>query len=324
MGKHPADVRYAEFDAALRERLWSWADRHHTNELDGGGRNGRPPVLRAEFASKALLVPTGSASARSILSSLPIRDRHPYFGSFKSSQSLAQSVFGAVAAYDRLDLLDGIIADCGRSAFLENNIGANLTLEHQVQTLGEPRRTSVDVLLEAPTRRVAVECKFTERNFGVCSRPKLRPDTPTYAQQHCDGNYRVQRHRQNRCALTEIGVRYWTFLPDLFEWNADQDMIPCPLSPVYQLARNVLAATVTDAGFDPNSGHALVVYDTRNPEFANGGAARNQYDMIMASCRIPGLVRGVSWQRIAGSLTAAPELKYLVAGLNKKYGISPL
>ena len=195
-------------------------------------------------------------------------------------------------------------------------------LEHQVQTLGEPRRTSVDVLLEAGSRRVAVECKFTEREFGVCSRPKLRPDESSYADQHCDGNYRVQRQRRNRCALTEIGVRYWTFLPELFDWSADEDMIPCPLSTVYQLARNALAATVTDAGIDPDSGHVLVVYDARNPEFALGGAAQRQYDAISAASRIPGLIRRVSWQHVTGCLGAAPELAYLVTALSEKYGIA--
>ena len=315
---------YGDFENALLERFWAWADRFHANELDGGRRKGRPPVLRREFASKNVLVPPKVIKAHSIVSSLPTPERHRFFGSFKSSQALAQSVFGAVSAFDRLDLLDGVVADCGRSAFLEEGRGAHLALEHQVRTLGEPRPTSVDVLLEAPSGRVAVECKFTEREFGVCSRPKLRPRDSTYAQQHCDGSYHVQRQRRNRCALTEIGVRYWTFLPELFEWNADYDMVPCPLSPVYQLARNALAAAVNDSGFDPNSGHVLVVYDARNPEFASNGAARNQYDAIVASSRIPGLVRRVSWQRIAGCLNAAPELKYLVAGLNDKYGISPL
>lgn len=315
---------YGDFGNALLKRFWAWADRLHANELDGGRRKGRPPVLRREFASKNVLVPPEVVKARSIVSSLPTPERHRFFGSFKSSQALAQSVFGAVCAFGRLDLLDAVIADCGRSAFLNESSSAHLALEHQVRTLGEPRPTSVDVLLEAPSRRVAVECKFTEREFGVCSRSKLRPSDSTYAQQHCNGNYQVQRKRRDRCALTEIGVRYWTFLPELFEWNTDHDMVPCPLFPVYQLARNALAATVSDSGFDPNSGHVLVVYDARNPEFAPSGAALNQYDAIVASCRIPGLVRRVSWQRITASLTAAPELKYLVAGLNEKYGISPL
>ncbi len=209
----------------------------------------------------------------------------------------------------------------GRPAFLEDTRGASLVLEHKVRILGEPRRTSVDVLLEGRSQRVAVECKFTEREFGVCSRPKLRPRDPSYAEQHCDGNYRVQRGRRERCALTEIGVRYWTCLPHLFDWNADQDLQPCPFSPLYQLARNALAATLTDTGLNANSGHVLAVYDARNPEFLAGGAAQQQYASAIAASRIPGLIRRLSWQRLAGALAPAPELAYLVAGLEGKYGI---
>ena len=314
---------YAGYERDLRQCLWTWADRHHhSDELDGGGRNDRPPVLNSESASKTVLVPSDPNRARSILAALPKIERHRWFRSLKSSQALAQSVFGAVAAFDRLNLLDDVVAECGRLAFLERTSGASLVLEHRVRTLGEPRSTSVDVLLGGTSRRVAIECKFGEREYGTCSRPKLRSGDSTYPEQHCDGNYRVQRQRNERCALTEIGVRYWTYLPDLFEWEAGGDLIPCPLSPVYQLARNALAATVTGAGIDQESGHVLTVYDVRNPEFAAGGKARRQYDSATAACRIPGLFRRVSWQRVAGALAVAPEFAYLVAGLEAKYGIT--
>ena len=193
-----------------------------------------------------------------------------------------------------------------------------------MRSLGEPRSTSVDVLVEAGPKRVAVECKLTEREFGVCSRPQLRPSAPNYAEQHCDGHYRIQRGRRERCALTEIGVRYWTYLPHLFDWAADRDLRPCPFSEVYQLARNALAATVTAPGFDQNSGHVLVVYDARNPEFVVGGAVQRQYESAINSCRVPGLIRRLSWQRLVGAFTCAPELSYLLAGLEGKYGIRPV
>ena len=95
-------------------------------------------------------------------------ERHRWFRSFKSSQALAQSVFGALGSFDRLDLLDGVVAECGRPAFIEDTRGASFVLEHEVRSLGEPKPTSIDVLLEAGSKRVAVECKLTERKFGVC------------------------------------------------------------------------------------------------------------------------------------------------------------
>lgn len=265
-----------------------------------------------------MLVPSDPTRARSIVSALPKSERHRWFRSLKSSQTLAQSVFGAIGAFIRLDLLDGVLAECGRPAFLEDTGGASLVLEYKVRALGEPRQTSVDVLLEGTSQRVAVECKFMEDEFGRCSRTRLRPCDPTYAEQHCDGNYRVQRGRHERCALTEIGVRYWTYLPRLFDWNANQDLQPCPFSSAYQLARNALAATVTDTGFDTNSAHILVVYDAPNPVVAAGGAAQSQYKSMIAACRIPGLTRRLSWQRLVGALAAAPELAYLMDGLEAK------
>ena len=311
------------FETALLARFWDWADRHHQDELDGGGRSGRPPVLRPEYASSALLVPPVPARASGIVATVPEQERHRWFRSFSSSQSLTQSVFGAVRAFGRLDLFDGVTAECGLPAFFEDTRGASLALEHKVRNLDEPRQTSVDVFLESGSRRVAVECKFTEREFGTCSRPRLGPKDSNYDEQHCDGSYRVQRRRRERCALTEIGIRYWTYLPELFDWAANRDLQPCPFSEVYQLARNALAATVTANGLDLSSGHVLVVYDVRNPEYTSGGTAQRQYEAVTRACRVPGLFRRLSWQRLAGAFTGAPELAYLVSGLEGKYGIRP-
>ena len=152
-----------------------------------------------------------------------------------------------------MDVLGDIRADCGRPAFCEGPHRASLALEHQLQNLREPEPTSVDVLLERPSHRVAVECKLMEREFGVCSRPQLEPDDWSYEEQYCDGDYRVQRGRTARCALAEIGVRYWTYLPQLFDWDPDRDLRPCPFATVYQLARNALAATLSaDGKLDPH------------------------------------------------------------------------
>ena len=316
-------IDYASYEDAVLMDLWDWADRHHAGELDGKGGTRRPPVLRPEFASASVVVPPDPAKAAAVLSSVPDGERHRWFRSFKSSQALAQCVFGAIGAFGRLDLLDGVVAECGRPAFLDDAREASLVLEHNVRDLGEPRPTSVDVFLAAGSRRVAVECKFMEREFGTCSRTRLRPRDSTYAEQYCEGNYRVQRGRRARCALTEIGVRYWTYLPCLFDWAADRDLRPCPFSGTYQLARNALAATVTADGYDQNLGHVLIVYDARNPEFAAGGTAQRQYEAASAACRVPGLIRRLSWQRLAGGLTGVGELAYLVAGLEGKYGIKP-
>ena len=315
------DVGYED---AVRRTLWLWADRHHRDELDDGPRLKRPPVLAKGSASKNVLVPSEMSKANDIRAAIPERHRHRWFRSLKSSQALTQSVFGAIHAFDCLDLLQDVPAECGQPAFYENSRGWTLDFEHELRCLGEPRPTSVDVLASGPGKRVAVECKFTEREFGACSRPRLRPGDETWSDQYCDGSYRVQHHRRSRCALTEIGIRYWEYLPCLFDWPADYDHEPCPFGETYQLARNALAANLTpDGELDPGKGHVLVVYDARNPEFQGDGRAERQWKAVIATCRVPGLVRRLSWQRLMAAVAHTPILTYLVDGVAKKYGLEP-
>ena len=315
---------YKGYEEDVRQTLWTWADRHYRGKLDGGKREGRPPVLAREFASENVLVPPKNGSkARDIRDALS-RGRHRWFRSLKSSQALAQNVFGALQAFDRLDLLQNVYAECGQPAFFEDRNGWTLCLEHEMDSLGEPRPTSVDVLLSGSEKRVAIECKFTEQEFGTCSRPRLCPSDANYAEQHCNGKYQVQRSRRERCALTEIGIRYWEHLPHLFDWPSDQDHEPCPFGEVYQLARNALASALTPQGeLDLTGGHALVVYDARNPKFQDGGKAAEQWTEAVTACCVPGLMRRLSWQRLMTAVACAPELGYLVKGVRKKYGIEP-
>ena len=316
-------MEYSGFDSEVRETLWAWADRHHAGKLDGGGRLNRPPVLAKRFACANLLLPDDNEAKAQILNAVPVAERHRWFHSLKSSQALAQSVFGAIQAFGRLDLLAGIPAEeDGQPAFFDDHQDWSLILEHRVNVLREPRPTSIDVMLRGRGKRVAVECKFMERESGTCSRPGLRPDDPKYDTQFCDGNYQVQGSRSERCSLSEQKIQYWKHLPELFDWPADQDHLPCPFRETYQLARNALAATVnSDEELDAASGHALVLYDARNPEFQPGGKAHSQYQSTTSASQIPGLLRRLSWQKLMTALAKAPELTYLTVNLKNKYGI---
>ena len=313
-----------QYHDLIFQTLWDWAERHCAGLLYGSRRDGRPPVLQRQFADRNVLVPPDGTRADAIRAAIAPEQRHRWFHSLRSSQALAQSVFGAVSAFERLHVLEGIAAECGRPAFFADGGGWSLEMEHAVDTLNEKVPTGIDALLSSPARRVAVECKFMEAEFGKCSRPNLQPGDFSYARQRCDGNYRVQAGRRERCALTEIGIRYWQYLPRLFDWAADRDHEPCPFGAGYQLARNALAACFApDGGFDPNRGHALIVYDARNPAFRDGGEANLQWRDALAACRVPGLLRRASWQRLAAAIAAAPDLAWLAEGLRAKYGIEP-
>ena len=304
----------------LYAQLWSWADNEHQGRLDGGRRDGRPPVLRKGLEAENVLVAPNSSHAEEVRTAIAVRDRHRWFSSLFSSQALAQSVFANIQAYDCLDILSDVRTDCGRPAFFQDEEDWGLELEYEMKALKEPRPTSVDVLFQNFERRIAVECKFTEDEFGTCSRTTLKESD----EQYCNGNYEAQHGRKERCALTEKGILYWHYLPELFDWPADKDHIPCPFSHTYQLARNALAATLSPNGkFDPHSGHLLVVYDSRNPAFQAGGAGDQQWRQALQSCRIEGLLRRVSWQKLLPPLAETQELKWLADALERKYGFSP-
>ncbi len=298
----------------LNDTWWQWAARNHPAELDGVSRASRPPVFANGFEELNVIVPEDREFAEHIRRLIPRSQRHRGFASMRSSQALAQSVFGAIAAGE---ILNGIIADCGQSAF--GNSKFTMDMEYEVHWLGEPRPTSIDVFLRGSNYRVAVECKFTEREFGLCSRPNLTPNDDSYEEQFCDGSYSRQRNRIARCSLTEIGALYWEVLPDLFQWKTQKDIEVCPFANTYQLARNALAAcTYNDGIARPDTGHVLVVYDARNPEFHNGGKALAQFDEATGASLVPGLFRKLSWQNLIAQLT---DFDWLDDAIRQRHGI---
>ena len=133
---------YTAYEKSVCGSLWTWACQHHQGELDGGKREGRPPVIASKFREKNVLVPPNNESkARDIRDAVPYKQRHQWFGSLKSSQALAQSVFGALHAFDRLDLLQDVSAECGATGFLQRQqwLDAQLRIRG-----GQPRRAETD------------------------------------------------------------------------------------------------------------------------------------------------------------------------------------
>lgn len=124
------------------------------------------------------------------------------------------------------------------------------------------------------------------------------------------------------CALTEIGVRYWDYMEPLFGWGSNTVHRPCPLNDTYQLVRNILASCVRDDGkLAIDSGHALIIYDRRNPAMAIGGDCDRQWKMISASLRFPHLLRRVSWQSLIAQWPRDEVLGWLKEELAVKYGL---
>ena len=309
------------------QQLWDYTESEYSIEsavLDSNCRDERrPPVFRKEMEACNILIPkdAGNEFRVAVEATVPLKERHRWFRSMKSSQAVAQSVFGNLIVSKKLGLLAGLETDQGLPAFFKDLGTASAKLEYSVKHLGEPRPTSIDLWVEG-SHRIAVECKLTEADFGTCSRPRLKEGkNSNYYRDYCDGSYTHQRERESRCSLTEIGVRYWDYAPRLFNWTADEDQIPCVLRNTYQLVRNVLAACVLNDGIiDTDQAHALIIYDARNPAFQKSGLAFSQWESARSALKKTGLLRSCSWQSLVEHLSQSGEAVWLVDQLKRKYG----
>jgi hypothetical protein len=316
---------HESYIAALRKQFAEYRNVRFAGQehLFEDRAEGEAVVWAAAHQDKNVMVPSCQPSLREqIICKIPVAQRHQHFASMQSSQALTQTVFGVIEVLSDLSLLSGVKAEDGRSAFGPALAKTKLVFEKKISTLGENSRraTSVDVWFDGPYR-VAVECKLGERDFGSCSRTRLEAHDP----HHCNGNYVLQGGREDRCSLTHVGVKYWDFSERAFGWSPNEDHIPCPMREPYQLARNVLAACVTrDGVFDENIGHALVIYDCRNPSVAKDGLGDGQWQQISQAIKIPGVIRRLSWQSLIDQFPHDGIFAWLQAELNAKYGLHPL
>jgi hypothetical protein len=321
---------YETYVSRLNSHFWDYVGSDpdlYVGLLDTDERSDRrPPVFKAPHIGRNILFPPDATPeyCLSIEDTLPKQERHRFFGSMRSSQALAQSFFGNLIALGKMDLLNDLESDEGLPAFFDDLGEATVKLEHAVDHLGEPRSTAIDMWVDG-SKRVAVECKLTEPDFGTCSRPRLQPHRDNnYERDYCDGTYASQRGRVSRCSLTEIGVQYWTYIPEILTWDCTAGMNPCPLRDTYQLIRNVLAACVTtDGQIEPEKAHALTIYDARNPSFQEGGKANRQWHNTKQALRNQKNLRACSWQRLMKHISADPDLRWMTDGLNIKYGLHP-
>lgn len=313
-----------DYKAELNQRFWDY-QRANFPRWEGvlqrpEAQDGRPPVfIRREAWRNVILAPDASQDETDrVLAFIALGERHKWFGSMSSSQALAQSVFANLAVNGLLDWLGKVPDDEGMPLFGDVRVSRdNFEMEHMIDYLGEPRQTSLDGYVSGDYR-IAIECKFTEAEVGTCSRPRLKKSEEEY----CSGIYSVQGRRLQRCALAEIGVMYWQYVPELFSWRNDADLYPCPLNKNYQLVRNVLAIGVKpDKTAALGGGHALLIYDERNPAFQPGGDGASAFLETRSALRATSMLRKCSWQRIVGQIRREGLLPWLTESLSRKYGL---
>jgi hypothetical protein len=317
-----------DYRADLLQRYWKYQETQFANEqtlFDSRHvKPASPPVfIRSKARQNIIVNPSASEQEKKKLFDLiPEGEFHKWYGSMNSSQALAQSVFGNLFVHNSLHYLSELKDDEGMDLFGKAQISSdNFTMEYKVNYLGESRSTSIDGYVSGDYR-IAIECKFTEPEVGTCSRPRLESTVSNYESEHCNGTYSIQRTRKERCSLTEIGVLYWRYIPSLFKWKNDNDLNPCPLNKNYQLVRNILAAGVKpDGTVSLNNGHAVLIYDERNPAFQNNGDGLMAYIEVQKALQEPMMLRKCSWQRIIQHIRGKDVLSWLTENLSLKYGL---
>jgi len=279
----------------------------------------RPPVfIPGESWRNIIINPEANPQEkRDLIELVPVGERHKWFRSMSSSQALAQSILGNLKIYDALAILSELKDDDGLDLIGKAQISSkNFDMEHKVNYLGEPRPTSLDGYVSGDYQ-IAIECKLSETEVGPCSRPGLKQTEREY----CDGNFTIKPSRTERCPLIQRKVLYWQYVPILFSWKNDGDLIPCPLYKNYQLVRNILAAGVKNGIVSAKNGHAILIYDGRNPAFQCNGEGEKAYFETKEALIEPTMLRKCSWQRIVQSMREKEMLPWLTKELKQKYGL---
>ena len=317
-------MKISDYRKALIARFWEYQKEQFSDWQTYFERpfspDGRPPVFEKHTANHNVLMEPDISpdKQKDLLNEIPESARHRWFRSMRSSQALAQSIFGNLKISDCLHYMGELLDESGEPLFGKAEVTSeNFSMEYVVDFLDEPRPTNVDGFISGDYQ-VAIECKFAETEVGTCSRPRLKKRDPNY----CDGNYTRQGEREERCPLTKSGVRYWEYVPKLFTWRNDTDLMPCPLHKNYQLVRNLLAACIRPGhSHSSKSGHVVLIYDERNPAFQGGGHGFIAFEETQAALKVPSRLRKCSWQGITEHLRKKAGLEWLCEQLALKYGL---
>ena len=283
----------------------------------------RPPVfLPGKIHSNILTSPDSTPQENKRLFDLiPKGEHHRWYRSMNSSQALALSVLGNLFLENQLSILGVLRSDDGELLINQSIQYDEFCLEHKIDYLGEKRKTSIDAFIPGEFQ-IAIECKFTEKEIGKCSRPGVAKTNTKYEQLHCDGSYIQRDGHQGKCPLVASGVRYWELIPHFLNWDIQKDEEQCKLRYNYQLIRNILAAGCgKDRIPSPLNGQVILIYDSRNPSCQPGGKIYKSFYEVKEALLVPQMLKRVSWQNIIYHMRKGKVLPWLTQQLEEKYGI---
>jgi hypothetical protein len=210
---------------------------------------------------------------------------HLHCLSAKSSQTLALSIMGAAASIDPSFSwfweAVGFHPATTNPRFCFERLLARSDLNE------EPHTTQLDLAIEDPSSFVAVESKWTEKGFDICSCLRRKEGS------HQSGGYCAQRIMDR--------PRYWEAAKSFFNIQPERlPLLPCQIAPIYQILRNIAAARLLAQekrwfGF-------VLLHDENNPYFRQCGSwpgwpavLRAQFSALQHSRFF---FRALSWQQL--------------------------
>jgi hypothetical protein len=274
---------YRRYERALREHYTRYFQRH--------------PQLRC---------PRHPYSARTLASALPPgcsdlqklirRDLlHRFARSARSSQMLALSLLGNAAQND--DSLSWFWSALNLPFDFSNH--PVMRFEHCLapSDLNEvPRTTKLDLSVSTRETFIAVETKWSEPGFGVCSCVKDGDGNPR-------AGFDCAARVRSRTAYWKVAQKFFGLEP------VRLPLLPCSLSPFYQVVRNVAAAI--NLSRDRRAGFVLI-YDETNPYFRQIGRCGwpTMLTRLLKRFEHSGLCfRAVSWQRLIEQLPISESVR---------------
>jgi hypothetical protein len=286
---------------ALISQLWSYQSKFFPDQkafFDQPASTTRPPVFLKEKADANVIAHPGASAddQRQVLDLIPPPRRHRAFHSTECTQALTQSLLGNLKFHGCLSLLADLKDDSGELLFGEASLAAkNLTLEHDFKAGPESAPVRLDGFV-AGNYRVSIACALSETDMDSAAGHKA------------DSSGEQHRRSQDHLAKLFVGGR--------------SDEGCKPLKATDPLVGQVLAACVRDDGsLVPAGGHAVLLYDNRNPAFQTGGKGFAAFNTVRSSLKRHETLRKCSWQIVLEQLANVHSMRWLTGFLNAKYGL---
>lgn len=266
---------YARYNSKLEREYSAWF----------AGHPGRGTRWVAHSPADAL--PDGWAHLADLI---PESERHRWWLSAKSSQTLALSLLGPAVAGPEPGwaILARSLGPKGKDV---GQVAKRPSLEHPVPRplLREFGRkpTTFDLFIETDLMVIGAECKWTERGLGRCS---CGVDACEIAA--CKGDV-LKRDA------------YWKTAADAFGLPPRLVGQPCPIALSYQAVRNVAAL---DGLRGDLKALFVLIYDDNNPYFTGSGDWPGWAPLLTSTLGRPRAdavsFRALSWQELAPRVVA--------------------